>query len=408
MRITAYNVTDVSSRTTDEQGILAGYSGRILLVMSVGTLSIMAGRLVISPLLPSIIDDLSMTTFQAGVALSLMWGLTASLQYFSGRFADELSRKTVLLTGLLIAALGLTLLSTANSYPLFLVATATIGASAGIYPVAAYVQTSDLFRERRGAAFGVLSASMDTGGAIAPVFAIAVLSLLTWRFAFFPIFVLVVLVMALLHVWNRESYVVERPALNVRETGSRIFGRAGTRRILFAAGLVAFTWQGMASFLPTFLQVDKGFSPTVASAVFTGLFVVGAMARPLTGRLGDRYGYLRVSTLTALLGASGLAVLLLADSLPLAVVSTAMFGAGIAGFWPTTLTMITQVFPDESLGGDFGASRMAYVGIGSIGPAYIGYVAGELSYTAAFVGLIGCLLLSATVIFWELRVGSGG
>lgn len=399
-------MTKVNSRQTDQQGLLAGYPGRMLLVMSVGTLSIMAGRLVISPLLPSIIDDLAMTTFQAGVALSLMWGLTASLQYFSGRFADELSRKTVLLTGLSIAIIGLVLLSTTDSYALFLLATATIGASAGIYPVAAYVQTSDLFQERRGAAFGVLSASMDLGGAVAPVFAIAVLALLTWRFAFAPIFALVVLVMVLLHFWNRESYVVERLQLNVRETGYRIFGTASTRRVLFAAGLVAFTWQGMASFLPTFLQAEKGFSPTVASAVFTGLFVVGAGARPLTGRLGDRYGYLRISTLTALLGATGLALLLAAESLPLAVVSTAMFGAGIAGFWPTTLTMISQVFPDESLGGDFGASRMAYVGLGSLGPVYIGYVAGEMSYAAAFVGLIGCLLVSASVVFWQLRVGS--
>lgn len=382
-----------------------GYSGRMLLVMSVGTLSIMAGRLVISPLLPAIIDDLAITTFQAGAALSLMWGLTASLQYFSGRIADELSRKTVLLAGLVIAAIGLTLLSTATSYPLFLLATATIGAAAGIYPVAAYVQTSDLFQERRGAAFGVLSASMDLGGAVAPVVAIVVLSSLMWRFAFFPILVLVVLVMVLLHFWNRESYVVERMQLNVRETGSRIFGTPSTRRILFAAGLVAFTWQGMASFLPTFLQVEKGFSPTVASAVFTGLFVVGAMARPLTGRLGDRYGHLRISTLTALLGAAGLGLLLLANSLPLAVVSTGMFGAGIAGFWPTTLTMISQVFPDESLGGDFGASRMTYVGLGSLGSVYIGYVAGEMSYAVAFVGLIACLLLSAGIVFWQRRAG---
>jgi uncharacterized protein YceH (UPF0502 family) len=49
---------------------------------------------------------------------------------------------------------------------------------------------------------------------------------------------------------------------------------------------------------------------------------------------------------------------------------------------------------------------MVYVGFGSLGPAYIGYVAGELNYAAAFVGLIGCLLLSGSVISWQLRFGS--
>ncbi|MFC7018855.1 MULTISPECIES: MFS transporter [Haloarcula] len=396
----------MSTRTADEEKLLMGYSGRMLVVMSVGTMSIMAGRLVISPLLPSIIEDLSITPFAAGIALSLMWALTATLQYFSGRSADELSRKTVLLTGLLVAVVGLSLLSTATSYPLFLLATATIGASAGIYPVAAYVQTTDLYVERRGAAFGVLSASMDLGGAVAPAIAVVVLTVWIWRGAFLPILAAVLVVMLLMHVWNREEYVVERVNLNIRETGTRILGKQSTRRILVAAGLVAFTWQGMASFLPTYLQVEKGFSPTVASVIFTGLFVVGATARPVSGRLGDRYGYLRISVLMALVGATGLVSLLVTESLLAAVASTALFGAGIAGFWPTTLTMISQVFPDGSMGGDFGGSRMMYVGFGSLGPAYIGYVAGELNYTVAFIGLIGCLLLSGTVIFWQLRFGS--
>ena len=140
----------------------------MLVLMSLGTMSIMAGRLVIVPPLPLIIDDLAITPFAAGIALSLMWALTATFQHFSGRTADELSRKMVLLTGLLVAVVGLALLATATSYPLFLLTTATIGASAGIYPVVAYVQTTDLYGEQRGAAFGFLSASMDLGGTLSP------------------------------------------------------------------------------------------------------------------------------------------------------------------------------------------------------------------------------------------------
>ena len=377
----------------------------MLVVMSLGTMTIMSGRLVISPLLPSIIEDLSITSFEAGIALSSMWAFTAGFQYLSGRGADELSRKTVLLAGLLTASVGFVLLSSAVTYPLFLLATATVGASAGIYPVAVYIQTTDLYVEKRGTAFGVISASMDTGGALAPLLAIAVLSAAIWRVAFVPILAMILAVVLLLHSWNREPYVLDGMDLNVRETGHRILGSANTRRILAASGLVAFTWQGMASFLPTFLQVEKGFSPTVASAVFTGLFVVGALSRPVTGRLGDRYGHLRVSVLTTVAGAIGLSALLVSETLPVVGASTALFGAGIAGFWPTTLTMISRTFPDESMGGDFGASRMVYVGVGSLGPAYIGYVAGRMSYAAAFFGLVVCLLVSGATIVRQLRAG---
>lgn len=374
----------------------------MLVVMSVGTMTIMSGRLVISPLLPSIIEDLSITTFEAGVALSVMWAFTAAFQYLSGRGADELSRKTVLIVGLLTASVGFVLLLSAVTYSLFLLATAIVGASAGIYPVAAYVQTTDLYVEQRGTAFGVISASMDTGGALAPVVATAVLAVAVWRVAFLPIVATILLVMLLIHSWNRESYVFSGIDLNVRETGYRILGTGNTRSVLLACGLVALTWQGTAGFLPTFLQIEKGFSPTVANATFTGMFVVGSVSRPTTGVLGDRYGHLRISVLTTVIGAIGLGILLAAESFSVAVVGTALFGAGIAGFWPTTLTMISRVFPDDSIGGDFGASRMVYVGIGSLGPAYIGYVAEQMSYTVAFLGLIVCLLASGTVIARQL------
>ena len=398
-------MTQANATGADERLFLRGYSGRMLIVMSLGTMTIMSGRLVISPLLPSIIEDLSITSFEAGVALSVMWAFTAAFQYLSGRGSDELSRKTVLLAGLLLASVGFLLLSSAVTYPLFILAAAIVGASAGIYPVAAYVQTTDLYVENRGTAFGIISASMDTGGALAPVLAIAVLSVAIWRVAFIPILAMILVVILLIHSWNREPYVIGRMSLNVRRTGSRLFRTASTRRVLAAAGLVAFTWQGTASFLPTFLQVAKGYSPTVASAIFTGLFVVGAVSRPATGRLGDRYGHLRVSVATMVVGAVGLSALLVAETLLATAVSTAVFGAGIAGFWPTTLTRISQTFPDDSIGGDFGASRMVYVGIGSLGPAYIGYVAGRLSYTVAFLGLVACLLGSGAIIVRQLRIG---
>lgn len=64
----------------------------MLIIMSIGTMSIMAGRLFISPLLPSIINDLAFMPFAAGIALSIMWVLTASFQYFGGRSSNELSR----------------------------------------------------------------------------------------------------------------------------------------------------------------------------------------------------------------------------------------------------------------------------------------------------------------------------
>lgn len=75
--------------------------------------------------------------------------------------------------------------------------------------------------DRRGAAFGVLLASIDLGGAIVPAIAVAVLAIWIWRAKFLPILVAVLVMIALLHLWNQEVYVVERVNLNIWETDTQ-------------------------------------------------------------------------------------------------------------------------------------------------------------------------------------------
>jgi predicted MFS family arabinose efflux permease len=69
------------------------------------------GWQVLSPLLPRIIDDLHITSTQAGFAITLMWGLYALSQYPSGRLSDHLSRKTLLASGLVLLSIGFLIVS---------------------------------------------------------------------------------------------------------------------------------------------------------------------------------------------------------------------------------------------------------------------------------------------------------
>jgi len=56
------------------------------------------------------------------------------------------------------------------------------------------------------------------------VIAIIVLAIWIWRAAFLPILAIVLLVTFLMHLWNREGYVIEGVNPNVRKTGNRILG----------------------------------------------------------------------------------------------------------------------------------------------------------------------------------------
>jgi MFS family permease len=378
--------------------LLTDYSGHLFLILSVGWLFIQMGRQLIPPLLPDIIDDLAITSTEAGVALTNMWGIYAIGQYPGGRFSDRLSRKTLLVLGLSCLILGFAILSGTVAYPMLLVGAGVTGLGAGLYPAPARALISDLFVRRRGQAFGLHTASGDLGNASAAGLAIVAVAVATWQAAFLPIIVLLCGTLIAIHIWCRESYVFERASLDIRSTVLRLFGSERVGWLLVAYALYAFTWQSSAGFLPTFLQIEKGLSVGLASAGFALLFVVGTLVKPISGLLGDKFGRTLVAIGGLTVGLIGLVCVLVAQHTLLILVGVGIFAAGLMSFPPAMQAYLMDLFPDGNMGGDLGAVRTFYLGVGSLGPTYVGFVANYESYTTAFVGLCACMLAGASII----------
>jgi MFS family permease len=99
-----------------------------------------------------------------------------------------------------------------------------------------------------------------------------------------------------------------------------------------------------------------------------------------------------------------LGLLAVAPSTPSIVASILLLAIGFRSFAPVTQAYLMDSFPEESMGGDLGAVRTVWGVIASLGTTYVGLVAGWWSYTAAYVGLIGCLGVSLA-LFGLLRFG---
>lgn len=386
----------------ETESLLTGYTGQLSLVVAIGWLATQLGRQVVPPLLPAVIDQLGITPGKAGIAITISWIAYALVHYPAGRLSDQLSRKTLLVFGLAVSVTGLIALVNALLFTVFLIGVAFLGAGAGIYYIVSRALLSDLFIEKRGQAFGLNQAAGSTGSVLAAGVAAAALAVATWQAAFLPAVIILCVVLLVVHFQSREPYIVEWVDFEFRDSGTRVFEIWEIRWIIVVYSLYTFSINGVASFLPTFLQVNKGFSPTVASGGFALIYITGILVAPLAGNLADhrnRLGIAMISLLVAVLGLVSLVAV--PPSVFLMAIVVIVFATGMRAYAPTMQAYLMDVFPPEKLGGDFGFFRTIYIVAGSLGPTYVGIVAERLDYSTAFFG-IAVLLVFCTLILGVL------
>lgn len=382
---------------------IVGYPNLILFTIAIGTMTMMTGLFVLSPFLPVLIEDLSISPSRAGLALTVMWAFYALSQYPGGSLSDQLSNKTVIVTSTIILMVGFSMLTVTMNYAQFLSGVIVIGIGAGLYVPTSLAQLSDLFVARRGQAFGLNTASLNLGGALSAWLAISTLTFLSWRVAFVPILVLLLVVTVCMHVWNREPYVVATVSFSLRETISEVRQSASLVRLAVIASIFSFVYQGTVSFLPTMLQAEKGVSSTTAGYLFAVFFLFGIVVNPLAGRIGDWVGHVRTALATSLVAMLGVLITVIASGLAAISVGVSILAVGLLPFWTVMNTQLITYSSDRSQGGVFGLIRSGYLMIGSFGPVVVGVIAEATNYLVAFevyvVSLLAVILLLSVQIY---------
>jgi predicted MFS family arabinose efflux permease len=321
------------------------------------------------------------------------------MQYPAGRVSDGLTRSTVVVAGLVTGVLGLATLTQATSYPILVAGTALLGCGTGVYFSPARAQLSDLYDVRLTEALGVQTTAGLTGSALAGVLATATVAVVAWQYTFLVPLVAVLVALVAVHRLSREPYRVGRVPLETVSTARRLAARADVRRLLAVTSARSFVNQAIIGFLPLFLIEAKGFGGPAANAAYALVFVVGAVVGPTVGRFADRSRPKVVITGLLALAAVGVGVLVLAGSFPVAVAGVLLVAAGMWGFPPVIQSLLLSLFDESQLGGDFGALKMVYTGVGSAGPAAFGLAVSYVGYTRSLALLVGVLLLGVAVMY---------
>jgi predicted MFS family arabinose efflux permease len=391
--------TETADPEANDERLLTGYEGHFTLVLAFSWLALLLGRSAVAPLLPSIVESFAITPARAGVALTVMMGAHSVMQYPAGRVSDGLTRSTVIVAGLATAVGGFALLTQATSYPLLVAGTALLGCGTGVFFSPARALLSDLYRTRLTESLGVQTTAGLSGSALAGALATAVVAVTAWQYTFLVPLVAVLVALVAVHRLTREPYRVGRVPLETVSTARRLAARADVRRLLAVTSARSFVNQAIIGFLPLFLIEAKGFGAPTANAAYALVFVVGAVVGPVVGRFADRSRPKVVITGLLAVAATGVVVLVLAGSFPVAIAGVLLVAVGMWGFPPVIQSLLLSLFDDARMGGDFGALKMVYTGVGAAGPACFGLAVGYVGYTRGLALLVGVLLVAVAVMY---------
>lgn len=375
--------------------------GWTLLVVAAGWLFLNGFRIVLPVLLPNIKADFAIGNAEAGVALTVLWLLYAVLQFPSGVVADRAGERALLFAGALLASSSFAAFYLAPTYALFLLASALFGLGAGLFGTPRDMLLSRTYPAADNTAYGVVFAAGSAGAAALPFLGAAVAARWGWRVAVGWLLPPLLLVGIGLWVTVPRRAADRAGRLPARETVRRTGAALTDPRVLVASGvfvLFVFTYQGLLSFVPTYLDERKGLDPGLVAALFGLLFVVGAVASPVAGHLADRLGDRWVVPAVVALATATLALLPFADGALALSLLVPLLGVRVA-IGPLASAFVLRELPEAVRGAGWGLMRTAFFALGATGSTVVGLFADAGLFDAAFLVLAGLTGLIG-VLWW--------
>ena len=327
----------------------------------------------IAPLLPLLIEKLSLSLFLAG-SLPVFTQLPSVFNPLLGSFVDRTRLHRLLVavgpgaTGTLLCFMGM-----APTYGVAAVLLLTAGVSVACLHVAGPVVISRLIPARVGRGMSLFMVAGELARTVGPLVAVQLVGVLgleqLWRVA--P-----VAIGSSLVLWWRLGHVQlegpTKPPLHLFRVWAQM------RRVLAAVtGIVvarAFLVGALTTFLPTFLY-GEGSTLLGANAALSVLELAGAAGALASGTLSDRVGR-RVVLLVLVVAPPPLMVAFLSTSGPLRLAVLAFLGLTTLASTPVLMAVVIENAGDNPAAANgtylmigFAARALILLAVGALGDA---------------------------------------
>ncbi|MBS2938686.1 MFS transporter [Nocardioides sp. J2M5] len=245
-----------------------------LVVISLGVSLIIVDSTIVNVAVPSIIDDLGITSTEAQWVQEVYTLVFAALLLVFGRIADQWGRRRLFALGALVFGLSSVLAATADTAGWLIGARALQGVGgAMMLPTSLSLLNATFRGKERGIAFGVWGATIGGTAALGPLLGGWLTTSFSWRWAFGINVPLTALVIVGLYLLVDESR--ERATGRGADVAGAVLAAVGFGALVF--GLIEGRTYGWVTTSSTDLSVGGWTWPWTVSPVLVA-FVVGVVA----------------------------------------------------------------------------------------------------------------------------------
>lgn len=352
-------------------------------VVNLAQLVIIFDWMIYASVVPSVMQDLHLSYWEAGLPITVLLAVMALMQFVGGSLADRYSEFLLSLVAMGAAVLGSAAAALAGSLTALILSRALNGVGSGLSFIAGMRMASRLYRGRSVAlAMGVFGSMVNLGILLSAVAAVPLAGRFGWRGLFWVAAAGSLMIMALYPL-------VDRTALRPRPRGSDAAVRPGSMLGELHRFLHPVTWivglahcasfgllLAMTNWFPTLLTGGAGLSPGYVSRIM-GLFAaVGVAGRMSGGVIADRMGRRLHTALTQ--GLLGLVIAGFAlpaqPAHPLRVTLLVLAVGWLANHPFSTLMSGAAASDPEHAGAVLGTLNMVALGVAMTLPVIFGWL----------------------------------
>lgn len=379
-----------------------GYTSQFWL-LCLSTLLFFSSFNMIIPELPAYLTSLGGEEYK-GLIISLFTVMAMLSRPISGKLADVMGRKPVMIIGAVVGVGSGFLYPLFSSVFAFLLIRFIHGASTGFNPTGLSAYIADIIpKEKRGSAMGVLGVFTSTGFALGPSIGPFISESLGLDALFYSSSILAFLSLIVIVNMKETLPNPQRPnRKNMRIALRDVFEPQVAAPALYFL-LSTYSFGGILTIIPDFtdhLELgNRGLFYTIF--VFSSLFV-----RVIAGKLSDKIGRVKLLKIAAFIIIIALITLSQTTSIVGFVISAILYGLGVGINSPTVFAWTVDLSDESHRGRAMATLYIALeigIGIGAISMASI-YNNQSSQFSFAFISAGVLSVLSFLMLFSPLAV----